>query len=54
MDNKIYRCRNSNIEDVQAHLLVEVDGNDIDLLYKDCEKIAEVMEQFDCGEISTC
>lgn len=38
-------------EDVQAHLLVEVDGNDIDLLYKDCEKIAEVMEQFDCGEI---
>ena len=39
------------LEDVQAHLLVEVDGNDIDLLYKDCEKIAEVMEQFDCGEI---
>ena len=38
------------LEDVQAHLLVEVDGNDIDLLYKDCEKIAEVMEQFDCGE----
>lgn len=38
-------------EDVRAHLLVEVDGNDIDLLYKDCEKIAEVMEQFDCGEI---
>ena len=39
------------LEDVQAHLLIEVDGNDIDLLYKDCEKIAEVMEQFDCGEI---
>ena len=39
------------LENVQAHLLVEVDGNDIDLLYKDCEKIAEVMEQFDCGEI---
>ena len=39
------------LEDVQAHLLVEVDGNDIDLLYKDCEKIAEVMGQFDCGEI---
>jgi glycolate oxidase len=39
------------LENVQAHLLIEVDGNDIDLLYKDCEKIAEVMEQFDCGEI---
>ncbi|MDB0027488.1 FAD-binding protein [Flavobacteriales bacterium] len=39
------------LEDVQAHLLIEVDGNDIDLLYKDCEKIAEVMGQFDCGEI---
>jgi len=39
------------LEDVKAHLLVELDGNDIDLLYNDCEKIAEVMEQFDCGEI---
>lgn len=40
------------IEDnIQAHLLVELDGNDMNLLYNDCEKIAEVMEQFDCGEI---
>jgi glycolate oxidase len=38
-------------DDVKAHLLVEVDGNDMDLLYKECEKIAYVMEQFDCGEI---
>ena len=36
---------------VQAHLLVEVDGNDIDLLYKDCELIAEVMQNHDSGEI---
>jgi glycolate oxidase len=36
---------------VKAHLLVEVDGNDMELLYKDCEKIAEVMEGFECGEI---
>lgn len=42
---------NVPIEDeVQAHLLVEVDGNDMDTLFKDCERIAEVMEQFDCGE----
>jgi len=38
-------------DDVKAHLLVEVDGNDMELLYKDCEKIAEVMEGFECGEI---
>jgi glycolate oxidase len=34
-----------------AHLLVEVDGNDLDTLYKDCEKITEVLQQFECDEI---
>lgn len=38
-------------EEVQAHLLVEVDGNDLDTLYKDCERISEVMQQFECDEI---
>ena len=38
-------------DDVMAHLLVEVDGNDIDLLYQHCEKIANVMDRFDCSEI---
>ena len=38
-------------DDVKAHLLVEVDGDDMDVLYKDCERIFEVMEQFDAGEI---
>jgi len=38
-------------DDIQAHLLVEVDGNDMDTLFKDCEKITEVMQQFDCDEI---
>jgi len=38
-------------DEVKAHLLVEVDGDDMDILYKDCERIFEVMEQFDCGEI---
>ena len=36
---------------VQAHLLIEVDGNDMDVLYKDAEKISEVMGQFESGEI---
>jgi len=38
-------------DDVKAHLLVEVDGNDLERLYKECEHIFEVMQEFDCGEI---
>jgi glycolate oxidase len=38
-------------DDVKAHLLVEVDGNDMDILHKDCERIFEVMEMFESGEI---
>jgi len=38
-------------ENIQAHLLIEVDGQDIDVLYKDAEKISEVMQQFECDEI---
>ena len=38
-------------KDVEAHLLVEVDGNDMDVLYKECERIFEVMQEFECGEI---
>jgi glycolate oxidase len=34
-----------------AHLLVEVDGNDLDLLYAECEKINKVMEQFGAEEV---
>ena len=37
--------------ETQAHLLIEVDGNDLDQLMLDCEKIAGVVEQFECGEI---
>jgi len=35
----------------EAHLLIEVDGNDMDALMSDCEKIMAVVERFDCGEI---
>ena len=38
-------------DDVQAHLLIEVDGNDIDVLMKDMEGISEIVMQFDCGDI---
>lgn len=36
---------------IQAHLIVEVDGNDKDVLFKDCEKISEILYQYDCDEI---
>jgi glycolate oxidase len=40
------------VEDsVQAHLLIEVDGNEMDLLYKEAEQISEIMQGFECGEI---
>lgn len=38
-------------EETQAHLLIEVDGNDMDVLMKEMEGISEVVMQFDCGEI---
>ena len=38
-------------DDVQAHLLIEVDGNDVDVLMKEMEGISGVAMQFNCGEI---
>ena len=31
--------------------MIEVDGNDTDVLMKECEKITEVVQQFECEEI---
>ena len=36
---------------MQAHLLIEVDGNDVDVLMKDIEGISEIVMQYDAGEI---
>ncbi len=38
-------------DDTQATLLIEVDGNDPEIIQKDCEKIYEVLSTFDVGEI---
>jgi glycolate oxidase len=38
-------------EQHQAHLLVEVDGFNEDVLINDCEKILEVVEKFDIDEV---
>jgi glycolate oxidase len=38
-------------KEIQAHLLIEVDGNYMDAIMSDCEKISEVVMQFGAGEI---
>lgn len=38
-------------DDVQAHLLIEVDGNNKEVLMENCETIMNVVEQFEAGEI---
>lgn len=38
-------------DDVQAHLLIEVDGNNKEVLYGDCETIYKVLEDFKCDEV---
>ncbi len=38
-------------DDVAAHLIIEVDGNHLETLMKEMEKISAVLTEFDCGEI---
>jgi glycolate oxidase len=38
-------------ENIQAHLLIEVDGNYPEILMQDAEKILEVVEQFDIDDV---
>lgn len=37
--------------DIAAHLLIEVDGNNREELYKDIEAITEIVQRYDVGEI---
>ena len=38
-------------DEMEAHLIIEVDGNNIDVLMQEMEAISELLTQFDCGEI---
>jgi glycolate oxidase len=47
-------CESSAIpitEDLAAHLIIEVDGNDMDVLMKEMEAIAEVLSNYEVGEL---
>ncbi|MBB2147310.1 FAD-binding oxidoreductase [Pedobacter gandavensis] len=36
---------------INAFLLIEFDGNDMDSIFKDCEKVNEVLEAFGCTDV---
>jgi FAD/FMN-containing dehydrogenases len=38
-------------DDIAAHLIIEVDGNDQDVLMKEMEQIADLMTQYEGGEV---
>jgi len=38
-------------DDVQAFLLIEVDGTNQEVIFSDCEKINQVLESFDCKDV---
>jgi glycolate oxidase len=38
-------------DDIKAHLLIELDGQDLDQLYKEAEQVYGVLEQYDVDEI---
>ena len=38
-------------DDIEAFLLIEVDGTNQDVIFTDCEKINAVLEQFDCKDV---
>ncbi|HKR03637.1 MAG TPA: FAD-linked oxidase C-terminal domain-containing protein [Bacteroidia bacterium] len=38
-------------DEIKAHLIIEVDGNDTDVLFKECEKISEIMYRYECDEV---
>lgn len=38
-------------EDIRAYLLIEVDGNQVERLYDECQSINEVLEKFEVDEV---
>ncbi|TCD00101.1 FAD-binding oxidoreductase [Pedobacter psychroterrae] len=38
-------------DDANAFLLIEFDGDDLDTIFKDCEKVNMVLEEFDCSDV---
>lgn len=38
-------------DDVNAFLMIEFDGDDLDTIFKDCEKVNSVLEEFGCLDV---
>jgi glycolate oxidase len=47
VDNILFKVEDT----VQAHLLIEVDGNDMEVLMKEAERISEVLLYYEVGEL---
>ncbi len=50
----VLRFHSSSLEikpHIKAHLIIEVDGHDSEMLMRDCEKISEVVMQYECDEV---
>jgi glycolate oxidase len=47
----VHNCIIPINDEVQAHLLIEVDGNDMDVLMKEMEGISEIVMQYGAGDI---
>jgi glycolate oxidase len=38
-------------EDIEAHLLIELDGNNLDVMSTEAEQIYELLQKYDCDEV---
>ncbi len=38
-------------DDIEAHLIVEVDGNNMEVLMQEMEAVAEILQQYEAGEV---
>ncbi len=38
-------------DEMEAHLIIEVDGNHLDTLMSEMESITELLQQYDCGDV---
>jgi glycolate oxidase len=48
----IHDAINFDLKDgIEAFLLIEVDGTNQDVIFADCEKINQVLEEFDCSDV---
>jgi glycolate oxidase len=51
LSSKLFNIQFEIKEDIEAYLLIEVDGNDMDIMMKECEAISEVLYNHDSSDV---